>query len=80
MFAMFIESFSHPVLFSSAICASFCAWMFCTEPKARNGLPVEHLEVADHPHPDPLILERGDFELEIEVPVAPIRRAPAAAE
>ena len=39
IFAMFIDNLSQPVLFSSAICASFCAWMSCTEPKARNGSP-----------------------------------------
>ena len=39
MFAMFIDSLSHPVLFSRAICASFCACTFCTEPKERNGRP-----------------------------------------
>ena len=36
---MFIESFSQPVLFSSAIWASFSAWMFCTDPNARTDRP-----------------------------------------
>ena len=29
---MFIESFSQRLLSSSEICASFSAWMFCTDP------------------------------------------------